>query len=63
MQVDFNHTIDSNDNGGDDGGFGKEMDSSISLPNPLSSPPLLLESMDPLKELSETSKRIRVLYY
>ena len=24
MQVDFDHTIDYNDNGGDDGGFGNE---------------------------------------
>jgi hypothetical protein len=29
VQVDFNHTIDSNDNDGDDGGFGKEMEESI----------------------------------
>jgi len=29
VQVDFNHTIDSNDNDWDDGGFGKEMEESI----------------------------------
>jgi hypothetical protein len=29
VQLDFNHTTDSNDNGGHDGGFGKEMEESI----------------------------------